>query len=122
MSGLLAGQGVLVTAVTNRDREALAQQIAQCGGVFLTTFSPRDPPHLVITRSVRSPKYRALMLAHPHTPVVTPDWLAASVQVRPSLASKGRRSCRVLPALHACTDCVCTSFASLERSAAQQQS
>lgn len=78
---LLPQWRVLVTAVHPREREALAVQLAQCGGEFLTAFSTRDPPHLVITRSVRSPKYRALLRAHPHTPVVTPDWLAASVQV-----------------------------------------
>ena len=81
MEKLLVGHWVLCTAVHPRERDALAAQVAQCGGEFLTAFNIRDPPHLVITRSVRSPKYRALMRAHPHTPAVTPDWLTASVEV-----------------------------------------
>lgn len=80
MADLLAGQWVLVTAVKPAEREQLAATVEHCGGVPLSSFSSRDPPHLVITRSVRSPKYRALLRLHPHTPVVTPEWLAASTQ------------------------------------------
>ncbi|KAL4440616.1 hypothetical protein ABPG75_003617 [Micractinium tetrahymenae] len=76
----LPGWRVLVTAVHPREREQVAERLVAAGAEVLSAFSIRDPPHLVITRSVRSPKYRALMRAHPHTPVVTPDWLAASVQ------------------------------------------
>lgn len=78
----LPGWRVLVTAVHPREREDVSERLVAAGVEVLSAFSNRDPPHLVITRSVRSPKYRALMRVHPHTPVVTPDWLAASVQVR----------------------------------------
>lgn len=77
----LPGWRVLVTAVHQREREQVAERLVAAGAEVLSAFSIRDPPHLVITRSVRSPKYRTLMRAHPHTPAVTPDWLAASVQV-----------------------------------------
>ena len=97
MAGWLAGHWVLITAVHQREREELAHLVAQAGGESQTAFSVRDPPHLVITRSVRSPKYRTLLRAHPHTPVVTPEWLAASAQVRRRwlgwVCSSGRRSC-----------------------------
>ncbi|KAL4420056.1 hypothetical protein ABPG77_007495 [Micractinium sp. CCAP 211/92] len=76
----LPGWRVLVTAVHPREREDVSERLVAAGVEVLSAFSNRDPPHLVITRSVRSPKYRALMRVHPHTPVVTPDWLAASVQ------------------------------------------
>lgn len=79
---VLSGQTVLVTAVRPHEREALAASIAAAGGQFTGSVSLRDPPHLVITRSVKSPKYRALLRVHPHTPVVTPEWLSACVQAR----------------------------------------
>jgi hypothetical protein len=87
MDKLLVGYGVLCTAVREREREELARLVQQCGGEFLTAFSTKDPPHLVITRSVRSPKYRALLRAHPHTPVVTPEWLFTSVEVGAAAAT-----------------------------------
>lgn len=82
MADWLTGHWVLITAVHPRERDELARLVAQAGGESQTGVSLRDPPHLVITRSVRSPKYRALLRAHPHTPVVTPEWLASSTQVR----------------------------------------
>ena len=111
MEKLLVGHWVLCTAVHPRERDALAAQVAQCGGEFLTAFNIRDPPHLVITRSVRSPKYRALMRAHPHTPAVTPDWLTASVEVGARAGggeAQKRAGWRAPPACHGrsrrCTD------------------
>lgn len=91
---LLAGYSILCTAVREREREEVARLVEQLGG-SLCGVSLRDPPHVVITRNVRSPKYRALLRAHPHLPVVTPDWLAASAQVRPALAwvLRSRRRC-----------------------------
>ena len=82
MGDWLTGHWVLITAVQPREREELARLVAQAGGESQTAFSVRDPPHVVVTRSVRSPKYRSLLRAHPHTPVVTPEWLAASARVR----------------------------------------
>lgn len=80
-ANILDGYTVLVTAVHVREREELARTLSACGGQFTSSVSLKDPPHVVITRSVKSPKYRALLRAHPHTPVVTPEWLAASAQV-----------------------------------------
>lgn len=100
MSNLLAGQWVLVTGVKTAEREEVARNVELCGGVCLSSFSTKDPPHLVVTRIVRSPKYRALLRAHPHTPVVTPDWLAASLQVPPALCLP--RAVSVL--IHSCID------------------
>lgn len=82
MGDWLTGHWVLITAVQPRERDELARLVAQAGGESQTAFSVRDPPHVVVTRSVRSPKYRSLLRAHPHTPVVTPEWLAASARVR----------------------------------------
>ena len=101
MDKLLEGYGILCTAVHSREREEMARQVELWGGEFLSTFSVRDPPHLVITRSVRSPKYRALLRAHPHTPAVTPEWLSSCAQAGP---------CRRCPLpVHAC--CCWTALA-----------
>jgi hypothetical protein len=80
MDKLLEGYGILCTAVHSRERDDLARQVVQWGGEFLSTFSVKDPPHLIITRSVRSPKYRALLRAHPHILAVTPEWLFSCAQ------------------------------------------
>lgn len=90
MEHLLAGYWVLITAVRPQEREELARLVARCGGESQSAFSLRDPPHLVLTRSVRSPKYRALVRAHPQVPVVTPEWLTAAAQVR-VVAARGTR-------------------------------
>lgn len=89
MEHLLAGYGVLITGVKPREKEELARLVEQCGGQPQSAVNVRDPPHLIVTRSVRSPKYRHLLRAHPHTPAVTPEWLAASAQVRRAAAQSG---------------------------------
>ena len=75
-------------------------QVAECGGEVVAAVRASDPPHVVLTRSVRSPKYRGLMRVAPHTPVVTPDWLTASLQV-----GAGGRAQRVQP-VGACRWCL----------------
>ncbi len=80
---LQKGFEVLCTAVHPSEREQL-QALAREHGFELLTSVGKAPPHLVITRSVRSPKYRAVMRSDPAVPVVTPDWLLDS-------ARQGRR-------------------------------
>ena len=87
MDKLLEGYGILCTAVHSRERDELARQVVQWGGEFLSTFSVKDPPHLIITRSVRSPKYRALLRAHPHILAVTPEWLSSCAQAGAAAAA-----------------------------------
>ena len=77
------GFEVLVTAVHPSEREQL-QALARQHGFQLLTAVGKAPPHLVITRNVRSPKYRAVVRATPAVPIVTPEWLLAC-------AREGRR-------------------------------
>ncbi|PSC67627.1 DNA topoisomerase 2-binding 1-A isoform X1 [Micractinium conductrix] len=91
LANMLDGYWVLVTAVRPQEREPLMRQVAECGGEVVAAVRASDPPHVVLTRSVRSPKYRGLMRVAPHTPVVTPDWLTASLQAGRVLPYDGYR-------------------------------
>jgi topoisomerase (DNA) II binding protein 1 len=87
---LPAGFEILCTAVHPSEREQL-QALAQEHGFQLFTSVGKVPPHLVITRSVKSPKYRAVMRSNPAVPVVLPDWLLASAQQGRRLPYDGYR-------------------------------
>ena len=75
---LLPSYQIVVTSVSRAEREALAALVAEHGATLVAGVNSGDPPHVLITRSVLSPKYRALMRSHPEVPVVTPDWLTES--------------------------------------------
>ena len=61
------------------ERRYAAETLPAEGAVLLGIVDPKDPPHVVITRSVRSPKYRAAMRVDPTIPAVDPRWLEASL-------------------------------------------
>lgn len=79
-----SGFEVLCTAVHPSERERLQAVAAEHGIQLVSAVRKQTPPHVVVTRSVRSPKYRAVIRASPGVPVVTPDWLLAC-------ARQGRR-------------------------------
>lgn len=85
------GFEVLITAVHPSEREALQAVAREHGIQLLAAAGAARPPHLVITKSVRSPKYRAVVRADPSVPVVTPSWLLACVKEGRRLGYEGYR-------------------------------
>jgi hypothetical protein len=76
---------ILCTNLSTRDRVLVAEVAARSGAVLLSAATAADPPHVVLTRRVGTPKYLAALRRAPGTPVVTPEWLADSVR-------RGRRA------------------------------
>jgi hypothetical protein len=77
---LLVDCRVLCTSLYASERSAVERLAVEHGGVLVgSRVSINDPPHVVITRSVRSHKYRAVMRIESTIPVVGPAWLADSV-------------------------------------------
>jgi topoisomerase (DNA) II binding protein 1 len=70
---------ILITGVSTNERGSLVKLAKHQGAVLLSAATANDPPHVVMTRRVGTPKYFATMRHRPSTPVVTPEWLNASV-------------------------------------------
>jgi len=79
-AGILQDLRVLITSVREREKGQLQKVAAEQGAVIVGAVTAHDPPHLIITRRVGSPKYFAALRLNAATPVVTPEWLAASVR------------------------------------------
>lgn len=86
-----SGFEVLCTSVLPSEREQLEAAARQHGIELVSAVRKDRPPHLVITRSVRSPKYRAVLRTDPDVPAVTPNWLLACVQQGKRLGYDGFR-------------------------------
>lgn len=85
-----SGFEVLCTAVHSAEREALAE-VCRAHGIQLLTGVRKTPPHVVVTRTVRSPKYRLVMRTSPEVPAVSPDWLLACARQGRRLGYDGYR-------------------------------
>lgn len=67
---------ILVTCVTLDDRSKLQKLVGDLGAHWLAAApSPKDPPHLIITRNVAAPKFRAVVRSNAQVPCVLPEWL-----------------------------------------------
>lgn len=77
---------ILITGVSTNERSSLIKLAKQQGAVLLSAATANDPPHVVMTRRVGTPKYFVTMRHRPNTPVVTPEWLNASVSAGKRLA------------------------------------
>jgi hypothetical protein len=77
---LLPGYQILCTGVTQQEKDIITDLVARHGAQLLTAASARNPAHIVITRNVRSYKYREMMKIDPTIPVVKPAWLIKSHQ------------------------------------------
>lgn len=72
---------ILFTFLGDRERKEYEVLCRDHGGIVLTTSTPNDPPHVVVTRRVGSPKYCSVLKKHPMTPVVSPEWIKNSIEV-----------------------------------------
>ena len=77
---LLQSIQILVTGVLETEKRRLHTLAKSQGAVILSTANANDPPHVVITRMVGSPRYFTILRRNSNTPVVTPEWLSASVE------------------------------------------
>ena len=78
MTGLLPNHGILCTGLSQDEKDRMFELSARHGAHLLPAFSSKNPAHIVITRNVRSLKYRATMRLDSTIPVVTPQWLIDS--------------------------------------------
>jgi hypothetical protein len=76
---LLHDMRILCTSLTATENEYVTNLAREQGAVVLTAATATDPPHVFIARRVGTPKYHRVLRNNPSTPVVTPDWLTASV-------------------------------------------
>lgn len=72
---LLPHHRILLTGLYPAEREKLAALVAGLGGEVCAFISRNDLPHTVITRNVRSAKYRAVLRLDAAIPVLLPEWL-----------------------------------------------
>ena len=76
---------ILFTSLSEKERKELEGLCRQGGGYVVAAITPNDPPHVVVTRRVGSPKYCSVLRKHPMIPVVSPDWMKTSVEQKKRL-------------------------------------
>jgi len=76
---------ILFTSLSEKERKDVQVLCRQGGGHVVSSITPNDPPHVVVTRRVGSPKYCSVLRKHPMTPVVSPEWMKASVEQKKRL-------------------------------------
>lgn len=77
--GLFQDLRILFTSVSEKEKTSLQELCRGQGAAVLSTATPNDPPHVIVTRRVGSPKYLAVLRRHPRTPVVAPEWISNSL-------------------------------------------
>ena len=77
---LLQSIQILVTGVAEKEKRRLHDIAKSQGAVILTTANANDPPHVVITRTVGSPRYFTIIKRNANIPIVTPEWLTSSIE------------------------------------------
>jgi twin BRCT domain len=77
---LLQSIQILVTGVPEKEKRRLHDIAKSQGAVILSTANANDPPHVVITRTVGSPRYFTILKRNASIPIVTPEWLTSSVE------------------------------------------
>ena len=70
---------ILVTGVEEKEKRQLHALAQSQGAVVLSTAKADNPPHVIITRTVGSPRYFAILRRNENTPVVTPEWLTSCI-------------------------------------------
>lgn len=73
---------ILFTFLSEKEKSSLVQICRDEGAVVLVSPKPNDPPHVIVTRRVGSPKYCAVLKRHARTPVVSPEWIENCMKVR----------------------------------------
>lgn len=76
---------ILFTSLSEKERSELENLCITGGGHVVTAITPNDPPHVVVTRRVGSPKYCNVLRKHPMTPVVSPEWIKNSLEQKKRL-------------------------------------
>lgn len=79
-SPLLQSIQILVTGVEEKEKRQLHALAKGQGAVVLSTANANDPPHVIITRTVGSPRYFAILRRNAKTPAVTPEWLTSCIE------------------------------------------
>lgn len=64
----LADTKIMVTGYLNAEREEASVLIKSMGGELLSVFSQGDPPHVLVSSTVLSEKYRVSRLALNYKP------------------------------------------------------
>jgi hypothetical protein len=77
---LLQSIQILVTGVPEKEKRRLHDIARSQGAVILSTANANDPPHVVITRTVGSPRYFTILKRNANIPIVTPEWLTSSIE------------------------------------------
>lgn len=77
--GLFQELRVLFTFLSEKEKNEIQSLCREHGGIVMSAITPNDPPHVVVTRRVGSPKYCSVLKRHPMTPVVSPEWIRTSV-------------------------------------------
>ncbi|KAH7624662.1 putative DNA topoisomerase 2-binding protein 1 [Nannochloris sp. 'desiccata'] len=77
---LLQSIQILVTGVPEKEKRRLHDIAKSQGAVILSTANANDPPHVVITRTVGSPRYFTILKRNASIPIVTPEWLTCSIE------------------------------------------
>ncbi|KAK9804480.1 hypothetical protein WJX73_007384 [Symbiochloris irregularis] len=76
-SGCLADTRVLCEGVPEDEALTLRKIVHQLGGQWQTTIKPHDLPHVLVTTTVRTEKYKVVAGQGARIPVVTPKWVYA---------------------------------------------
>jgi len=79
-AGIMQDIRILCTSLRDKEKVNLQKIAAGQGAVVLSTATSNDPPHVIVTRRVGSPKYFSALRRNPRTPIVTPEWLTESVR------------------------------------------
>lgn len=77
---------ILFTSLSEKERRELECLCREGGGHVVVAITPNDPPHVVVTRRVGSPKYCNVLRKHPMTPVVSPEWMKRSLEQKKRLS------------------------------------
>jgi len=80
VGSLLQSIQILVTGVPEKEKRCLHDIAKSQGAVILSTANANDPPHVVITRTVGSPRYFTILKRNASIPIVTPEWLKFSIE------------------------------------------
>jgi len=77
---------ILFTFLGEKEKYELQETCTREGAVVLSAVTHNDPPHVIVTRRVGSPKYSAVLRRHPRTPVVSPEWIQSCVDQQKRVA------------------------------------